>query len=75
MTIFFQMQLLFTNKISHHDYLFHYFVDVNIQALSFSKENGAMKITFTRSSPWIILLNFKCLNCTLEVKGNESIEG
>lgn len=40
------MQLLFTNKISHHDYLFHYFLHVNIQVLIFFKENGAMKIAF-----------------------------
>ena len=65
MTIFFQMQLLFTNKISHHDSLFHYFLHVNIQVLIFSKENGAMKIAFAKSSPWIMFQHFKCVNVML----------
>lgn len=47
----FQMQLLFTNKISHPNPLCHYFGGINIQVLSFSKENGAMKITFAESAP------------------------
>lgn len=53
------MQLLFTNKISHHNHLCHHFGGVNIQVLSFSKENGAMKIIFAESTPWIMLVNFK----------------
>lgn len=63
----FQMQLLFTSKISHHNQLCHYFGEINIQVLCFSEENGAMKITFGESTPWIILLNskaFKLYFCT-----------
>lgn len=68
------MRLLFTNKISHHDYLFHYFLHVNIQGLIFFKENGAMKIAFVESSSWIMFQHFKGINVMLWKRKGTIIE-
>lgn len=68
------MQVLFTNKTSHHDHLCHYFGGVNIQALSFFKENGATKIAFTEILIELCFWILKYLSCTFAVKGNNNVE-
>jgi len=74
MTIFFRCSSCLLISFPTISHLCSYFVVVNIQVLSLSKEKGAMKIIFTESTLWIMLLNLKVFKFHFAITGIETIE-